>query len=83
MSRFMSGICWLIYEWLISQVGTPHAGVFDQIVAGLALDEIDDLRPAVDAIRRFMRDPKNPAPRPSAVPLLLSDGPRWVARAGA
>jgi hypothetical protein len=69
VSSVFSGICWPFYEWLVPRVGDRHLAVFERIVEGMALHEVDDLRSFLDSTRRFILDPKNPVPRPSAAVL--------------
>jgi len=62
MATFSARMCWMLYDWLVPRIGAPHVKVLERVVAGMALDEIEDLRPVVEAARSFMQNPTNPVP---------------------
>jgi hypothetical protein len=45
-------------DWFEPRMGPLLVDALDRVVTGMALHEIDDLRPRLDRIRRFMRDPE-------------------------
>lgn len=47
----------VFYAWVAPRVSPQHAEAFERVVEGLALKELEDLRPIVDGLTAFLRDP--------------------------
>ena len=69
MATFSARACWMLYNWLVPRVGTPHVDVLDRIVNSMRLDEIDELSDVLERVRTFMQNPMNPVPPRKRWPL--------------
>lgn len=65
VAAFSARLSLVLVKWVAAHVGVPHIEMLDRVVAAMALNELDDLRPVLARARDFLQDPRYPIPAPA------------------